>query len=102
MEMFRKQNQMHKHCVRGELCFLRLPQRLILWLSLSYSFRDRTLETGLQEVAGPLTGRRLLEFEKSQGLSKRQASERKTEREEEESWSKGELDKKAAVSYQFR
>ncbi len=76
-------------------------QRVILWLSLSYSFRDRTLETGLQEAAAPLTGRHLLEFEKSQELSKRRASERKTDREEER-WSKGELDKKAAVSYQFR
>ncbi len=75
---------------------------VILWLSLSCSFRDRTLEAGLQEAAAPLTGRRLLEFKKSQEMSRRRASERQTDREEEERWSKAELDKKASVPYQFR
>ncbi|KAL0150874.1 hypothetical protein M9458_053793, partial [Cirrhinus mrigala] len=64
--------------------------------------KDRTLEAGLEEAAAPLTGRRLLEFENSQELSRRRASERTADREEEERGSKGELDKKAAVSYQFR
>ncbi|XP_058609057.1 cyclic AMP-dependent transcription factor ATF-6 beta isoform X2 [Onychostoma macrolepis] len=84
---------------KGALCVM----ALFLFITFGpVSFRDRTLEAGLQEAAAPLTGRRLLEFEKSQEMSLRRASERKTDREEEEPWSKGELDKKAAVSYQFR
>uniref|UniRef100_A0A671PQ55 Cyclic AMP-dependent transcription factor ATF-6 beta-like n=1 Tax=Sinocyclocheilus anshuiensis TaxID=1608454 RepID=A0A671PQ55_9TELE len=84
---------------KGALCVM----ALFLFITFGpVSLRDRTLEAGLQEAAAPLTGRRLLEFEMSQELSRRRASERQTDREEEERWSKGELDKKAAVSYQFR
>uniref|UniRef100_A0A672KDG4 Cyclic AMP-dependent transcription factor ATF-6 beta-like n=1 Tax=Sinocyclocheilus grahami TaxID=75366 RepID=A0A672KDG4_SINGR len=86
---------------KGALCVM----ALFLFITFTFgpvSLRDRTLEAGLQEAAAPLTGRRLLEFETSQELSRRRASGRQTDREEEERWSKGELDKKAAVSYQFR
>ncbi|XP_059412926.1 cyclic AMP-dependent transcription factor ATF-6 beta [Carassius carassius] len=83
---------------KGALCVM----ALFLFITFGpVSLRDRTLEAGLQEAA-PLTGRRLLEFETSQELSRRRASERQTDREEEERWGKGELDKKAAASYQFR
>ncbi|XP_016389118.1 cyclic AMP-dependent transcription factor ATF-6 beta-like [Sinocyclocheilus rhinocerous] len=84
---------------KGALCVM------ALFLVITFgpiSLKDRTLEAELQEAAAPLTGRRLLEFETSQELNRRRASERQTDREEEERWSKGELDKKAAVSYQFR
>uniref|UniRef100_A0A673IHQ2 Cyclic AMP-dependent transcription factor ATF-6 beta-like n=1 Tax=Sinocyclocheilus rhinocerous TaxID=307959 RepID=A0A673IHQ2_9TELE len=82
---------------------------LFLFITFTFSpvsLKDRTLEAGIEEAAIPLTGRRLLEFERSQELSRKRASERtteqKTDRGEEERWRKGELDKKAAVSYQFR
>uniref|UniRef100_A0A8C2IJ14 BZIP domain-containing protein n=1 Tax=Cyprinus carpio TaxID=7962 RepID=A0A8C2IJ14_CYPCA len=82
---------------------------LFLFITFTFgpvSLKDRTLEAGIEKAAIPLTGRRLLEFERSQELSRKRASERTTEqkkdREEEERWRKGELDKKAAVSYQFR
>ncbi|KAI2644519.1 Cyclic AMP-dependent transcription factor ATF-6 beta [Labeo rohita] len=82
---------------------------LFLFITFTFgpvSLKDRTLEAGLEEAAVPLTGRRLLEFENSQELSRRRASERTTEEkmdgEEEERGRKGEPDKKAAVSYQFR
>ncbi|XP_043090047.1 LOW QUALITY PROTEIN: cyclic AMP-dependent transcription factor ATF-6 beta [Puntigrus tetrazona] len=86
---------------RGALCVM----AVFLFITFTFgpvSLRDRTLGTGLQEAAAPPTGRRLLEFETSQEPSRRRASERQTGREEEERWSKSELDKKAAVSYQFR
>ncbi|XP_026144115.1 cyclic AMP-dependent transcription factor ATF-6 beta-like isoform X1 [Carassius auratus] len=83
---------------KGALCVM----ALLLFITFGpVSLRDRTLDAGLQEAA-PLTGRRLLEFETSQEPSRRRASERRTDREEEERWGKGELDKKAAASYQFR
>uniref|UniRef100_A0A8C1K4C0 BZIP domain-containing protein n=1 Tax=Cyprinus carpio TaxID=7962 RepID=A0A8C1K4C0_CYPCA len=84
---------------KGALCVM----ALFLFVTFGpVSLRDRSLEAGLQEAAAPLTGRRLLEFETSQELSRRRASERQTEREKEERWSRGELEKKAAASYQFR
>uniref|UniRef100_A0A8C1ZTG9 BZIP domain-containing protein n=1 Tax=Cyprinus carpio TaxID=7962 RepID=A0A8C1ZTG9_CYPCA len=84
---------------KGALCVM----ALLLFVTFGpVSLRDRSLEAGLQEAAAPLTGRRLLEFETSQELSRRRASERQTEREKEERWSRGELEKKAAASYQFR
>uniref|UniRef100_A0A8C2FZX8 BZIP domain-containing protein n=1 Tax=Cyprinus carpio TaxID=7962 RepID=A0A8C2FZX8_CYPCA len=84
---------------KGALCVM----ALFLFVTFGpVSWRDRSLEAGLQEAAAPLTGRRLLEFETSQELSRRRASERQTEREKEERWSRGELEKKAAASYQFR
>ncbi|XP_052388387.1 cyclic AMP-dependent transcription factor ATF-6 beta isoform X1 [Carassius gibelio] len=82
---------------------------LFLFITFTFSpvsLRDRTLEAGIEEASSPQTGRRLLEFERSQELSRKRATERtteqKTDREEEERWRKAELDKKASVSYQFR
>ncbi|KAK2887355.1 hypothetical protein Q8A67_015583 [Cirrhinus molitorella] len=114
-ERLRKENQVLRLRLAGKeatesgsnkraLCVM----ALFLFITFTFgpvSLKDRTLEAGLEEAAVPLTGRRLLEFENSQKLSKRRASERTTEqrvdREEEERGRKGELDKKAAVSYQF-
>uniref|UniRef100_A0A673IHU2 Cyclic AMP-dependent transcription factor ATF-6 beta-like n=1 Tax=Sinocyclocheilus rhinocerous TaxID=307959 RepID=A0A673IHU2_9TELE len=69
---------------------------LFLFITFTFSpvsLKDRTLEAGIEEAAIPLTGRRLLEFERSQELSRKRASERtteqKTDRGEEERWRKG-------------
>lgn len=68
------------------------------------SLRERTLDAGLEDAAGPLTGRHLLEFESSQEPSGNPAGEPNVEREEgeEERWRKAELEKEAALSYPFR
>lgn len=83
---------------------------LFLFITFTFgpvSLKDRSLDTGLEEAAVPLTGRHLLEFQNPQELNMKRVNERpakeKMEREDgKDQWSKGELDKESAVSYQFR
>ncbi|KAG7457583.1 hypothetical protein MATL_G00228680 [Megalops atlanticus] len=86
---------------------------LVVLLFITFSFgpvsiTDRKLEPGLQEGAAPHTGRHLLEFELGQETSRTRGSERageervENEEEGEERWRKGEVERDATDSFQFR
>ncbi|KAM6899367.1 cyclic AMP-dependent transcription factor ATF-6 beta [Xenentodon cancila] len=88
---------------------------LLLFMTFSFgpvSITDRKLSTGLQEDVVAYTGRRLLEIEQQQQLQQQQQAapqppsgvEDKTEAEDdgEERWKRGEVERDAAESYQFR
>ncbi|XP_051991492.1 cyclic AMP-dependent transcription factor ATF-6 beta [Xyrauchen texanus] len=80
---------------------------LFLFITFTFgpvSLKDRTLDSGLEEAAVPLTGRHLLEFENTQEMSDKPVNVKTTEERinREDRWRRGDLEKESALSYQFR